>query len=278
MLGAKAFRPDTAGSWPVVRGWKSRCCWFPVGLCRCPRKMQTSTATAKSNEDAVFPLVIDGDRLGISSLDGNPPIPVSDPGFVDGVAYGPDGALIYVQHSGRQPGFYRVEDGSPQRVIPLARTDPWLPAKWSPDASRAAWIEIEADGESHTLMLATPGEAAPRGTEQCRRLPLVARRRTTSRLERLGCAGYLRDRLPDRRSSSDTTERIARRLDSVGQRPHLGEDRRPRYPQAQSCAHTPWTAATRRNRRIDRFPLRSSVPPFVGGSRNILKTWAMNCI
>jgi Tol biopolymer transport system component len=106
--------------------------------------------------------VIDGDRLGISYLDGNPPTPLSDPGYVDGVAYDSEGMLVYVQHSGQQPGFYRVEDGVPRLIISLPWNDPGLPAKWSPDASRAAWIE--SDGETSELVLAKPGEE-PRRVE-----------------------------------------------------------------------------------------------------------------
>jgi Tol biopolymer transport system component len=100
--------------------------------------------------------VIDGDRLGVSSLDGNPPTPVSGPGYVNGVAYDAEGALVYAQRSGQEPGFYRVEDGVPRLIIPLPWNDPGLPAKWSPDASRAAWIE--SDGEASELVLAAPGE------------------------------------------------------------------------------------------------------------------------
>jgi Tol biopolymer transport system component len=110
----------------------------------------------ETGEGARLPLVIDGDRLGISSLDGNPPTPLSDPGYVDGVAYDAEGALVYVQRSGQEPGFYRVEDGVPRLIIPLPWNDPGLPAKWSPDVSRAAWIE--SDGETSELVLAQPGE------------------------------------------------------------------------------------------------------------------------
>ena len=111
-------------------------------------------------EGVRLPLVIDGDRLGVSFLDGNPPTPVSGPGYVDGAAYDAEGALVYVQHSGQEPGFYRVEDGQARLVIPLPRTEPSSPAKWSPDASKAAWIE--SDGETSGLMLAEPGEEPSR--------------------------------------------------------------------------------------------------------------------
>ena len=113
-------------------------------------------------ESVQLPLVIDGDRLGVSFLDGNPPTPVSGPGYVNGVAYDAEGALVYVQHSGQEPGFYRVEDGVPRLIIPLPSNDPGLPAKWSPDASRAAWIE--SDRETSELVLAKPGEK-PRRVE-----------------------------------------------------------------------------------------------------------------
>ena len=45
------------------------------------------------NSDERLPLVIDGDRLGVSLLDGNPPVAVSGPGSVDGVAYDAQGRL-----------------------------------------------------------------------------------------------------------------------------------------------------------------------------------------
>ncbi len=115
-----------------------------------------SAEESEIGEGVQLPLVIDGDRLGVSSLDGNPPTPVSGPGYVKGVAYDAEGALVYVQHSGQEPGFYRVEDSLPRLVIPLPHINPSLPAKWSPDASMAAWIE--SDEETSTLVLAQPGE------------------------------------------------------------------------------------------------------------------------
>jgi len=134
---------------------------LPLVSCGSPASKEdaSSTVTAKAEDDAVFPLVIDGDRLGVSSLDGNPPVAVSEPGYIDGVAYDREGRLIYVQHSGRMPGFYRVEEGVPRLAIQLARGDPSLPAKWSPDGSQAAWIG--ADGPGYGVAVAAP-EQEPR--------------------------------------------------------------------------------------------------------------------
>jgi len=63
-----------------------------------------------------LPLVIDGDRLGVSSLDGNPPAEIAGPGDYRGVQYDAQGRLLYVQQAGRDPGFYRVENGLPHKV------------------------------------------------------------------------------------------------------------------------------------------------------------------
>src|SRR4030042_3496813 len=67
------------------------------------------TEGSEIGEGVRLPLVIDGDRLGVSSLDGNTPTPLSGPGYVNGVAYDAEGALIFVQHSGEESGVSRGE-------------------------------------------------------------------------------------------------------------------------------------------------------------------------
>ena len=118
--------------------------------------------TAPAQEDRLvigpnvgLPLVIDGDRLGISSLDGNSPAEIAGPGDYRGVRYDAQGRFLYVQQAGRDPGFYRVENGLPHLAIPLPLRDPWLPAEWSPDGSRGAWIE--QNGATTRLRVAEPG-------------------------------------------------------------------------------------------------------------------------
>ncbi|MGD0115003.1 MAG: hypothetical protein ABSC13_03225 [Dehalococcoidia bacterium] len=135
--------------------------------CGSTSSRQPSTPTAATTPligaGVQFPLVVDGDRLGVSSLDGNLPDAVSGPGYIDGAAYDGQGRLVYVDHAGQQPGFYRVENGSSQLVIPMPRVDPNLPANWSPDGTEAAWIE--PDGDTYKLALARPGED-PRYVQQ----------------------------------------------------------------------------------------------------------------
>ncbi|MDP9238754.1 MAG: hypothetical protein M3P30_15380 [Chloroflexota bacterium] len=100
------------------------------------------------------PLLIDGDRLAVSSLTRAAPTPITGPGKYADVGFDAAGRIIYVDSSGANPGFYRVEDGQPRLVIPAALEIYSSAARWAPDAARAAWIE--ADGR---LRVAKPLEA-----------------------------------------------------------------------------------------------------------------------
>ena len=104
--------------------------------------------------DANVPLVLDGDRLAVSSLDGSPPVELTGPGDYADVQYDNEGRLLYIQRAGHEPGFYRLRDDVPELVIPL----PLLNTSaigWSPDGSQGAWIEVhESIG---VLRIAAPG-------------------------------------------------------------------------------------------------------------------------
>ncbi len=92
--------------------------------------------------DLQLPLVLDGDSIGVSSLDGNPPTQVVGPGDFDNVQFDSQGRLLFIQRTGPATGFYRIEDGSPRLLIPFQRQDQWTPyAAWSPDGSKGAWLE-----------------------------------------------------------------------------------------------------------------------------------------
>lgn len=104
------------------------------------------------------PLLLDGDRLGVSSLTGAAPAPLTSPGSYSDARFDAAGRVVYVQLSGEKPGFYRVEGGQPRLVIPLPTDIVPFRALWSPDASRAAWIE--ADGR---LRIAEPDGAPVMG-------------------------------------------------------------------------------------------------------------------
>jgi Tol biopolymer transport system component len=110
-------------------------------------------------QDVALPLVLDGDRLGISSLDGSPPAQLAAPGGYFGVRYDAAGRLVYLQWSGQEPGFYRFEDGSARLVIPLPEFERRFQAEWSPDGTMGAWIERQ--GGTTRLRVAQP-YGAPR--------------------------------------------------------------------------------------------------------------------
>jgi Tol biopolymer transport system component len=105
-----------------------------------------------------LPLMLNGDRLGISSLDGNPPTEVTGPGGYFGVRYDAAGRLVYLQWAGQEPGFYRIENGTPRLAIPLPLLEQRFQAEWSPDGSKGAWIEQQ--GASTHLRVAEPYGAA----------------------------------------------------------------------------------------------------------------------
>ena len=132
-----------------------------IGMSGCGTGAERAANVTLKQEDMVIgsdvhlPLVLDGDRLGVSLLDGNAPSEILGPGSYGSVQYDSQGRLIYVQKGGAAPGFYRVEDGQAERVISMPLQDPWLQAKWSPDGSRGAWIEEQ--GATKVLRIAEPG-------------------------------------------------------------------------------------------------------------------------
>ncbi len=102
-----------------------------------------------------LPLVLDGDRLGLSSLDGSPPVELIGPGDYTSLRYDSEGRLLYVQRTGQDPGFYRLQDGAPELLIPVPPLEGVSRAEWSPDGSMAAWIEPH-EGTS-SLRVTEPG-------------------------------------------------------------------------------------------------------------------------
>ena len=88
-----------------------------------------------------LPLVLDGDRLAVSSLDGSPPMELTGPGDYTSVQYDAEGRLLYVQRAGQNPGFYRLNDDVPELVFPLPLLTGVFFATWSPDGLNGAWIE-----------------------------------------------------------------------------------------------------------------------------------------
>lgn len=62
-------------------------------------------------DGVTLPIAVDGDRLGLSSLDGAAPSPVTGFGRYSDVQYDAAGRLLYVDSSGEHPGMYRVEGG-----------------------------------------------------------------------------------------------------------------------------------------------------------------------
>jgi len=110
-----------------------------------PPSAQPGQLEVGANVDV--PLLLHGDRLGVSSLDGATPDAFTPPGTYGDVQFDAAGRILYYVPAGQQPGFYRVEDGSSRRVIPVANpvNQYSIPttAAWSPDGSRAAWIESD---------------------------------------------------------------------------------------------------------------------------------------
>lgn len=122
------------------------------------RHSDTGAGGLAIGEGVELPLLIEGDRLGVSSLSGADPDPVTGPGSYSDTRFDAAGRVAYVQLSGETPGFYRVENGEARRVIPLPPDVVPFRARWSPDASRAAWIE--ADGR---LRIAEPDQSSMSG-------------------------------------------------------------------------------------------------------------------
>ncbi|MGA2285671.1 MAG: hypothetical protein ABSG55_05335 [Dehalococcoidia bacterium] len=114
-----------------------------------------------------LPLVLDGDRLGVSSLDGNPPTEVTGPGVFDGVRFDSQGRLLFIRRTGPVTGFFRLEDGQPRLVIPFQRKDLWSPqAAWSPDGSKGAWLET-SNGSTQLLVQDQGGKPRAWDLEAC---------------------------------------------------------------------------------------------------------------
>ncbi len=123
-----------------------------------PNGDRANDAALSVGDGIDLPLVLDGDRLGLSSLDGNPPVALTGPGDFTGVRYESSGRLLYVQRAGKDAGFYRMEGGEPRLVIPLSSHRYVSRAEWSRDGSRAAWIEPRND--TYVLLVAEPGQEA----------------------------------------------------------------------------------------------------------------------
>jgi Tol biopolymer transport system component/DNA-binding CsgD family transcriptional regulator len=114
---------------------------------------------------AKLPLVLGGDSLGISALDGNPPVALTGPGDYSGAVVGADGVLRYFQRTGAT-GFYEMNGASPKLIIPVQPVSGAYFGEWSPDGSMAAWIEPSGNGTS-VLRVAeaggTPRTLGPEG-------------------------------------------------------------------------------------------------------------------
>ena len=131
-----------------------------LALAACGSGESRSINGLKTGANLQLPLVLDGDRLGVSSLDGNPPTEVAGPGVFDGVRFDSQGRLLFIQRTGHATGFYRLDDGQPRLLIPFQRKDLWTPqAAWSPDGSKGAWLETT---NGSTQLLVQDQEGTPR--------------------------------------------------------------------------------------------------------------------
>ena len=106
----------------------------------------------KIGDNVDLPLLLDGDRLAVSSLDGGTPDTFTPPGTYGDPQFDDQGRTIYIDVTGNEPGFYRVQAGKPQLLVKATFTSRYWSAStasWSPDGRWAAWVD-----ESGTLNIA----------------------------------------------------------------------------------------------------------------------------
>jgi Tol biopolymer transport system component/DNA-binding CsgD family transcriptional regulator len=109
-----------------------------------PKATPPASGALEIGDNIDLPLLLDGDRLALSTLDGATPAAFTPPGSYTGVRFDAQGQIEYIELSGAKPGFYRVEDGTPHLLVAGTFTSPYpsaAAASWSPDARRAAWVD-----------------------------------------------------------------------------------------------------------------------------------------